>query len=141
MLNELRKQLRRDEGEKLTAYQDHMGFWTIGVGRLIDARKNGGISQGESTLLLSNDISDREVALDKEIPWWRGLDDARRGILMNMSFQLGVAGLMKFKTTLEHIRNNRFEAASVSMLESAWATQTPERAKRLSVQLRTGIWQ
>ena len=33
MIDELTRQLRRDEGEVLTTYQDHLGYWTIGVGR------------------------------------------------------------------------------------------------------------
>ena len=37
-------QLRREEGSIPHAYQDHLGFWTIGVGRLIDERKGGGLS-------------------------------------------------------------------------------------------------
>ena len=36
--------LRREEGSRPHAYQDHLGFWTIGVGRLIDVRKGGGLS-------------------------------------------------------------------------------------------------
>ena len=50
------EQLRRNEGEVLHAYQDHLGFWTIGVGRLIDKRKGGGdigkMGQGSSGLFL-----------------------------------------------------------------------------------------
>lgn len=38
----LTAQLRRDEGEKLYAYQDTLGYWTIGIGRLIDRRRGGG---------------------------------------------------------------------------------------------------
>jgi lysozyme len=35
----LAEMLTRDEGRVRHAYQDHLGFWTIGVGRLIDQRK------------------------------------------------------------------------------------------------------
>ena len=35
----IRSLLKRDEGVKLSAYQDSESFWTIGIGRLIDARK------------------------------------------------------------------------------------------------------
>jgi lysozyme len=48
MVANIAEQLRRDEGEVLHAYQDKYGYWTIGVGRLIDARKGGGISVEES---------------------------------------------------------------------------------------------
>ena len=39
IVRELSKQLERDEGRVRHAYQDHLGYWTIGVGRLIDARR------------------------------------------------------------------------------------------------------
>jgi lysozyme len=49
-------ELRRDEGVDRSAYQDHLGFWTIGVGRLIDRRKGGGLSDEEIDYLLQNDV-------------------------------------------------------------------------------------
>lgn len=37
----LATQLRQEEGSVPHAYQDHLGFWTIGIGRLVDQRKPG----------------------------------------------------------------------------------------------------
>ena len=48
--------LKRHEGLKLHAYQDHLGYWTIGYGRLIDKERGGGISETEAETLLENDI-------------------------------------------------------------------------------------
>lgn len=135
------EQLRRDEGEKLFAYQDHMGYWTIGVGILIDKRKGGGITQQESDYLLNNRVKAKESELDKRIPWWRKLDPARQGVLLNMAFQMGVEGLMGFTNTLEMIRTGDYVGASSGMLKSLWAKQTPERAQRLANQMKTGTWQ
>ena len=141
MKTELTKQLRRDEGEVLTAYQDHLGFWTLGVGRLIDKRKGGGITVEESAYLLSNDIDKREAELLRRAPWMATLDPARFGALLNMAFQMGVDGLLGFKNTLAMVRNGDYDAAEAMMLESLWAKQTPERAARISKQVRTGVWQ
>ena len=140
MLEEITKQLRRDESEVLSAYQDHLGYWTIGIGRLIDKRKHGGISKEESAILLSNDITKRVAALDQAIPWWKDLDEARKGVLLNMSFQMGVEGLLDFKNTLNMVRNKQFADAAKGMLNSKWAGQTPARALRLSNQMRDGKW-
>jgi len=141
MKNELTKQLRRDEYEVLTAYQDHLGFWTIGVGRLIDKRKGGGITKEESAYLLSNDIDKREAELLRRAPWTANLDPVRFGALLNMAFQMGVDGLLGFKNTMAMVRAGDYEGASEGMLQSLWATQTPERAKRISKQMKTGVWQ
>ena len=141
MIEKLAAQLRRDEGVKATAYQDHMGFWTIGVGRLIDSRKPGaGLRPDEIDYLLRNDIEDRVQALTKALPWSDRLDEARRGVLINMAFQLGTAGLLGFKSTLALIAAGKYAEAAEQMLKSKWATQTPARAKRLAEQMKTGEW-
>lgn len=137
----LEEQLRLDEGEKLTAYQDHLGFWTIGIGRLIDARKGGGITKEESSYLLNNDIRRKTAEVKAAIPWFGKLDEVRQGVLLNMAFQMGTEGLLKFKNTLRMVEAAQYDAAASGMLESLWARQTPERAKRLSEQMRTGVWQ
>ena len=132
--------LRRDEGEGLSAYQDSLGFWTIGVGRLIDARKGGGISLQESEILLTNDLARFVAALDAQLPQWRTLNDARQAVLLSMAFQMGVPGLLGFKNTLANVFSGNFADAKLGMLQSKWATQTPERAARLAQQLERGVF-
>lgn len=142
MKQELTKQLRIDEGVKAQAYQDHLGFWTIGVGRLVDSRKPGsGLRPSEIDFLLQNDIDDRIEALTRRLPWFQNLDDARRGVLLNMSFQLGVDGLMGFKNTLAMVESGDYMGAARNMMQSKWADQTPARAARMAEQMRTGRWQ
>lgn len=135
------EQLKRDEGFVSHAYQDHLGYWTIGIGRLIDKRKGGGISEDEAMMLLENDVHVRRAQLLDEIPWMNGLNEARQGVLLNMAFQLGVDGLLGFKQTLEFVRKGQYVAAAGAMLDSKWAKQTPERAQRLATQMSTGAWQ
>lgn len=142
MIDKLTEQLRRDEGVKATAYQDHLGFLTIGVGRLIDSRKPGaGLRPDEIDYLLRNDIADRVQALTKALPMlFPKLDEARQGVLVNMAFQLGTSGLLGFKSTLALVAAGKYSEASEQMLKSKWATQTPDRAKRLAEQMKTGEW-
>lgn len=134
-------QLRRDEGEKLSAYQDRLGFWTIGVGILIDARKGGGLRPEESEFIFRNRLRILEGELARRLPWISRLDPARKGVLMNMAFQMGIDGLLKFKNTLALIERGEYAKAASEMLGSKWAQQTPARANRLSVQMRSGEWQ
>lgn len=135
------KQLREEEGEVLHAYQDHMGFWTIGVGRLIDKRKGGGLTKEESAYLLANDIAKVERELDSRLSWWRTINDARQAVLLGMAFQMGIGGLLGFKNTLKMIQAGDWQGAANGMLSSLWARQTPSRARRMSDQMRTGEWQ
>lgn len=134
-------QLRRDEGEILHAYKDSLGYITIGVGRLIDKRRGGGITPEESAYLLANDIEKKRIGIEKNLPWYGQLDDARKGVLLNMAFQMGITGLLGFKNTLEMVRKGDYEGAARGMLNSKWAKQTPNRAHRLSRQMATGEWQ
>lgn len=142
MREELTKQLRSDEGVRANVYQDSLGLWTIGVGRLVDdRRKGGGLRTNEIDFMLNNDIEDRIENLTAKLPWFTNLDGARQGVLLNMSFQMGVEGLLQFKNTLAMVESGDYEGAAKGMLNSKWATQTPERAKRLSKQMETGEWQ
>jgi lysozyme len=139
---DLIRQLRADEGERACVYRDSLGFWTIGVGRLVDASKPGaGLRPDEISYLLNNDVDDRIDALTRKLPWFQNLDDARKGVLLNMSFQMGVDGLLGFSNTLAMVREGKYENAAHGMLQSLWAKQTPQRAKRLAEQMRTGLWQ
>ena len=142
MKTELTRQLKGDEGTRPCVYNDHLGYATIGVGRLVDARKPGsGLRPDEISYLLNNDIDDRIEQLTRRLSWFQDLDSVRQGVLLNMSFQLGVDGLLGFKNTLKLVEHGSYESAAENMLKSRWATQTPERAKRMSDQMRTGQWQ
>jgi len=135
---QLTKELRRDEGVVPFAYQDHLGYWTIGVGRLIDKRKGGGLSDAEIDFLLSNDIDRFEKQVIDALPWYSRLDEVRQRVLVNMAFNLGIAGLLGFKNTLAMIERGDYAGAAKGMLNSKWATQVGERARRLATMMETG---
>lgn len=130
--------LIRDEGEILHAYKDSRGYLTIGVGILIDRRVNGGITKEESRYLLVNRIKSKLTELDSSLPWWRDLSPARQRVILNMAFNLGVNKLLEFKSALTAMRNGDFPAASQAMLDSKWAVQVGERAKRLAYEMIAG---
>jgi lysozyme len=141
MVTSLNEQLRRDEGEVLTVYPDSLGYFTIGVGRLIDKRKGGGITPEESAYLLNNDIQRKTAEVFKALPWVKDLDQIRLNVLINMAFQMGTEGLLAFKTTLSLVQGGNYDKAAENMILSKWHTQTPARCERLAKQMRTGVWQ
>ena len=132
----LKNELLRDEGFRRSAYQDHLGYWTIGIGRMIDKRRGGGITRDEAAYLLGSDIAKIEADLDIDIPWWRDASPSRQRALMNMAFQMGVGGLMKFKRTLAMAKRGDWNQAATNALKSRWAKQTPTRAKRIAAMMR-----
>jgi lysozyme len=135
---ELIKELRRDEGVVDHAYQDSLGYWTIGVGRLIDKRKGGRLTEEEMDYLLMNDIKEKVADLDRALPWWRSLSDVRRRVLVNMCFNLGIGGLLGFKNTLRYIETGDYKRAASGMLASKWARQVGQRANRLATMMENG---
>lgn len=135
------QQLRRDEGEVLHAYKDKFGYLTIGVGILIDERKGGGLTSEESAWLLQRRLEDKTKELDAALPWFKYLDAVRQAALLNMAYQLGVDGLLEFRKMLAAVRDLRWAEAESHALDSDWAKQTPERARRVARQLATGAWQ
>ncbi len=141
MITNTSDQLRRDEDEVLTAYPDSLGYLTIGVGRLIDKRKGGGITTEESAYLLANDIKRKTAEVLAALPWASNIDPVRFAVLVNMAFQLGIDGLLGFKNTLSLIKSGSFSQAADNMVISKWHTQTPARCERLAKQMRTGEWQ
>jgi lysozyme len=140
-MENLIRQLVLEEGEVLHAYEDHLGYVTIGVGRLIDKRKGGGITKEESRYLLANDVKKYTDLVSNSIPFYGQLNEARQAVLVGMAFQMGIAGLMKFKNTLKAIEAGRYKEAGNNMLNSLWARQTPARARRMARQMELGEWQ
>ena len=136
----LRKQLKRDEGVRESAYQDSEGYWTIGVGHLIDPAKGGKLSRGEIEYILSNDIDRAVYRLDHEYDWYSDLNDVRQEVVVNMVFNLGIKGFGRFVNTIDAIVRGDWLDASREMLDSKWASQVGERAIRLAHAMRTGQW-
>ena len=135
------KQIKRHEGFVSNAYKDSLGYLTIGYGRLIDKSKGGGITESEAEYLLANDVNGVYDSLMHHLSCFTTLDAPRQAVLLNMAFQMGVHGLMQFKSTLNLIELGDYDAAADNMLKSLWASQTPNRAKEMATQMRTGQWQ
>ena len=132
--------LVRDEGFRAKAYRDHLGKLTIGIGFLIDPDEPGAIEMPRSVanLWMLDILRERRQALDAAIPWWTELSEGRQRALLNMAYQLGTAGLLKFKIMLALLEAKIWKAAAVEALDSRWAKQTPERAERIYELLKNG---
>lgn len=150
MILSLREQLIRDEDLRLHVYDDKdptkiigpgytmKGVPTIGVGRNL---RDKGISVIESDFSLNNDIAEHTIEVLKAIPWSGVLDTIRLEVLINMSFNLGTMGLLKFVKFLAALKVGNFTLAATEMLDSAWAQQVGPRATRLSQQMILGVRQ
>ena len=128
-------QLVRHEGLRLKPYRDSVGKLTIGVGRNLD---DVGIARDEALYMLANSIAAARADLQKNLPWVAGIDERRRDVLINMTFNMGIGGLLKFKNTLALVQAGKYDEAADAMLQSKWAEQVGDRAKELAAIMRTG---
>ena len=129
--------LKRHEGLKLHAYQDHLGYWTIGYGRLIDKARGGGISKDEAEMLLEHDIDRVASRLQNERGFRLAPDSVKRA-LVHMGFQLGTAGLLGFRRMWAALERRDYEQAAEEALDSRWAEQTPNRAAEVAKWIKQG---
>jgi lysozyme len=129
-------QLRRHEGVKLTPYRCPAGKLTIGVGRNLD---DVGITEDEALVLLDNDVTRLFQECQRHLPTFGSLCEARQHVLMDMSFNLGVAGLLEFRKMLAAVEAADFDRAAAEMLDSRWARQVGERAVTLAKMMREGV--
>jgi lysozyme len=129
----LKNQLILHEGLKLEPYECTAGKLTIGVGRNIE---DIGITEDEARYLLDNDILRVCDELDRNLPWWRDLSDARQRVLVDMVFNLGISRFMQFQNTIAAIESGDYETAASEMLDSRWSNQVGNRAKTLSRMMR-----
>ena len=129
---DLMRQLIEDEGFVSYVYEDSLGYLTIGIGRMVDKRKGGGITRNEALYLLQNDIDRVTKELKTTFSWFDNLSYNRRNVLINMCFNLGLSNLLKFKNTLSAIEMGDYKSAAQGMRNSLWYKQVGHRAERLA---------
>jgi len=142
--------LELDEGRRSRPYLDSRGFWTVGVGHNVSADpamlaqlpalKRDGLGDDAIEALLADDVAKVEARLDADLPWWRGLDDVRQDVMVNLALNLGEGKFATWRHTLADIQAGRFKAAEVDLLnDEPWASQVHARARRLAYQMQTGL--
>lgn len=141
MITSVEALIRRHEGTRTrrgrhVVYTDTRGIETIGIGRNL----RRGLTDAEAELLFANDLEEHYEQLHLAIPWVGALDEVRHAVLVDMAYNLGVPGLLKFKRTLASVHDGRYADAAREMLESRWAGQVGTRATRLARMMRSGEW-
>lgn len=137
-LEEFKQELEKDEGRVKHAYQDSLGYWTIGVGRLIDKRLGGGLRDDEINYLLNNDVEEALITAQKLVKNFDALTSNRKVVILHLAFNLGYTKLAKFVTTLKAVNEGRWEDAARGMENSLWYKQVGNRSKRLVKLMREG---
>lgn len=124
-----------DEGLKLRAYRDTVGVPTIGVGHTKGVKDGDIITKKQAIAFLREDMEDaiedaKSLCLD-----WENMSGPRKGVMVNMAFNLGRDRLSGFKNTLRFINERNYARAATNMLLSKWARQVKGRADRLAYRM------
>lgn len=117
--------IKQEEGFSGTVYKCTEGFDTVGYGSRMP------ITKEEAELLLEYRLKAMKAQLTGYL-YDIDIKDEALDILFNMAYQLGVKGVLNFKNMIKALKDNDYKEASIQMLDSLWAKQTPNRAKRLS---------
>ena len=147
-VKDLYAEIGSDEGKVLHAYLCTELHATIGIGHKIldtDPEKeldifginweevpdDQYITEDRCYILFQEDVQIAISGCMKIYTNWDDLPQEVQHILVNMCFQLGQRGLSNFKQMGKAIEESDWEKASVEMMDSRWAKQTPQRAERL----------
>ena len=126
-------QIQQHEGLRLKPYYCTAGKITIGYGRNLE---DVGIDFEEAELLLRKDLARCESDCLHAFPWFADLSEPRQHVILNMCFNLGLAGLRKFAKFLTAVELGNYDTAADEMLDSLWAKQVKSRALELAQIMR-----
>ena len=121
--------IKKHEGYVGIVYNDSLGIDTIGYGFAI---KDLELDEDICEIILERKIHNLTDRLLLKFGWFKYMPQEIKDIVTEMCYQLGVTGFSKFKKTIAYLQNKQWEEASVEMLDSLWAKQTPNRAKEMS---------
>ena len=125
--------IKKNEGYISTVYKDSLGIDTIGYGFAI---KDLNLEEDICDIILERKINKLRAEVKKRFKWYDNMPVIIKEVVMEMCYQMGVTGFSKFKKTIRFFEAKDFKSASVEMLDSKWAVQTPGRAKQLSEKVR-----
>lgn len=141
--------LKRHEGLRLNVYFCPAGHKTCGYGHNLDAKGGCGIvpnnlqvgdmiTLAQAEELLTHDLSDTMSDIRGHIPFFDDLDEARQDVLIDMTFNMGIGGLLKFQHMIQALSLNDYNRAADELKNSAYYHQVGDRAKENEQLIRNG---
>lgn len=150
-----KKQLIRDEGQRLSAYKDSKGIYTIGVGFNLEepanaklfeqttgfsaeeAKQGKPITAADSAALLDVTVQRAEADARSLLPSFAKLSDKDQDAFVNFVFNVGRGTASQFKNTLAALNRGDGKAAAAGLRASAYYKQVGARGERVAKALET----
>lgn len=115
------------------------GPWTVGYGFTHRVTQDTKITEEDASEQLWPEIFEHASHLDKLLPNWGNMPLYVQSVLVNLVFNLGPAGLAKFKNTLKLFNDGEYAAAATALTKSLWYSQVGSRAVELTKRLASGV--
>ncbi len=113
---QLKADLIREQGKRLTVYKDRLGYLTVGVGHLVvpSDKLNEGqhISELRCDDFLEEDLSIAIAGAEKAVPAFHILPDSVQHLLVCLCFTLGYTYMCKFKKFIASVNIQDFRTAA-----------------------------
>ena len=142
-VEQLREQLKIDEGCVYEIYNDHLGYPTFGIGHLVRESdpENGSpigtkVSEDRVADAFDDDIGIVLSDCNKLYPDFEDLPEEAQQIIANMMFNLGRPRLSKFVGMKRGVDAKDWDSAADEMVDSRWYRQVGARADRLVNRMR-----
>lgn len=142
-LKQLRSELVVAEGGfQAKAYKDSLGYWTAGLGHLLDQRQDWSNKVFDQPTM--DDWYNADIATAtseaESLPEWASLDtDARQNAVVELVFNMGRDHWKLFIHCRMAIIKKQWQEAHDQLLDSVWASQVhATRANRLANYILTG---
>ena len=128
-MRNLIENIKESEGFVEHVYNDSLGIPTIGYGFAI---KDLILDEDIAEEILLRKVKALALRVQNKFDWFNTAPDIIKEVVIEMCYQLGLGGFSKFKKTISYLEKENYLEASKEMLDSKWAKQTPNRAKKLS---------
>ena len=145
-MDKLLASVKKHEGYRNKVYLDTLNKRTIGVGHLCVEDFWEDDKEYEEKFLMTILEHDLQTAIKNaddlidNCPSGgkANISDDAKIIIIEMVFQLGKSGVSKFRNMWKALQQDppQYDVASIEMLDSRWAKQTPNRAQSMADQMK-----
>lgn len=131
----------KSEGFSSTPYICPAGYRTIGYGRNLDTNPLDidEISEDDAYSLLEEDLEEVYDQLNRKFSWFSSCELYIQAVLLDMTFNMGISGISKFKDMLAACKTNDVDKMIAEMKDSKWYEQVGNRSKGLILRLENKL--
>ena len=131
-IEQTKEAVKKEEGYRLETYKCTEGHLTGGYGHKMLEGEVAPTDHAGWLKIFERDFARAMTGADDLLMLCPNIHETARHIVVEMVYQMGSYGVSRFKKFLQALQDSDYKEASVQMLDSRWAKQTPNRANRMS---------